>query len=77
MSNAEAERILKLEQMQVGIDPKRKQIAWETPRNIAILAATIAAIAGTLGFKLGQMPAQSQFPAHITVELQQPAGAAK
>lgn len=55
----------------MDIDLKRKQIGCETPRNIAIFAA----IAGTLGFKLGQQP-QAQFPTHITVELQQ-AGASK
>ncbi len=76
MIDAEAEHRLKLEQMEMDIQLKRRQIVWESPRNIAILAATIAAIAGTLGFKLGQQPQQAQFPTHITVELQQP-GAVK
>ena len=69
------ERSLRLEQMRMDIDLKRKQSTWETPRNIAFLAGTVAAVvgvlAGVLGFKLGQQP---QFPSHITVELQQPSG---
>ncbi|HEY2132222.1 MAG TPA: hypothetical protein VGH36_04495 [Acetobacteraceae bacterium] len=44
---------------------------WETPRNIAILAGTVAAItaaiAGTLGYKIAATPPQS-----ITVHLDGP-----
>jgi len=35
---------------------RRKQAFWETPRNIAILLAATAAIAGAVGFKIGQTP---------------------
>ena len=70
------ERSLKLEQIQMDIELKRKQTAWETPRNIAFLAGTVAAVvgvlAGVLGFKLGQQPQAPQFPSHITVELRPP-----
>ena len=45
----------------MDVNLRRKQVAWETPRNIGILAAAIAAVAGvifgTLGYKLGQQPA--------------------
>ncbi len=33
---------------------KQKQAFWETPRNIALLLGVAVAIAGVLGFKLGQ-----------------------
>jgi len=50
---------------------KQKQAFWETPRNIAILVTAVAAIAGLLGFKLGQnQPPQ-------TIIIQQPAPPAK
>ncbi len=57
------ERELKGQLMQADLDLKRKQAFWETPRNIAILLGTVAAItaaiAGTLGYKLGSQPAQT------------------
>jgi hypothetical protein len=59
----EEERELRRELMQADIDLKRKQGAWETPRNIAILAGTIAAfaaaVAGVLGYKIGSQPPQT------------------
>ena len=45
--------------------------AWETPRNIAILAGTVAAIAGAIaggvGYKIGSQP-----PPVIQVQLLSP-----
>lgn len=42
------------------LDLRRRQVAWETPRNIAILAGAVAALAGVvfgvLGYKIGQTP---------------------
>ena len=50
--------------MRADLDLKTKQATWETPRNIAILAGTVAAIAGVLagvaGYKIGQNAAPSQ-----------------
>jgi hypothetical protein len=53
---------LKLELLKMDIELRRKQIAWETPRNIAILAGAVAAIAATVGglagYRIGQTPPQ-------------------
>jgi hypothetical protein len=50
--------------MRADLDLKTKQATWETPRNIAILAGTVAAIAGVLagvaGYKIGQNSTPSQ-----------------
>ena len=35
---------------------RRRQDFWETPRNIILLVAATAAIAGALGFKFGREP---------------------
>ncbi len=47
--------------MQADLRLKQAQGAWETPRNIAILAGTVAAVVGVLagvaGWKIGQVPA--------------------
>jgi len=63
---------LKLELLKMDIELRRKQIAWETPRNIAILlgtmAAIFAAVFGVLGYKIGQTP-----PAPIVIQLPPPA----
>jgi len=32
--------------------------AWETPRNLAIVIAMVAAVAGWAGYKLGSQPPQ-------------------
>ena len=40
--------------MRADLGLKQKQAFWETPRNLAILLTAVAAIAGLLGFKLGQ-----------------------
>ena len=64
-------RILRIALMRAGSGLKQKQAFWETPRNIALLLTPVAAIAGVLGFKLGQ----NQPPR--TIIIQQPAPAAK
>ena len=38
---------------------------WETPRNLALIIAAVAAIAGLVGFKLGNQP-----PRAIVVQFQ-------
>ncbi len=40
--------------MEADLKLKQKQAFWETPRNIALLLGVAVAIAGVLGFKLGQ-----------------------
>ncbi len=42
------------------LDLRRKQDIWETPRNIAILLGATAAIAGAVGFKIGQTTPPAQ-----------------
>jgi hypothetical protein len=44
----------KISVMQTDLRLKDKQAFWETPRNIALLVTAVAAIAGVLGFKIGQ-----------------------
>ncbi len=59
--------------MRADLDLKAKQGFWETPRNIGILLGVAAAIAGGLGFKIGQNspPAQIIFqPGSIVVSPQ-------
>jgi hypothetical protein len=47
---------------------RKKPIIWETPRKIAILAGAIAALAGVIGFMLGQMLGQqSSSAAPVTI----------
>ena len=59
MSDAEAyERMVKLKQMEVDIELKQRQSFWETPRNLAIPVATVAALCTALGCKLGSQPPQ-------------------
>jgi hypothetical protein len=57
------EEQLRQELMAVDIVVRRKQTTWETPRNIALLSAAIAAVltglvgvAGFVGFRFGQAP---------------------
>jgi hypothetical protein len=71
------ERDLKEALMRADLLLKDKQAFWETPRNIALLVAAVAAIAGALGFKLGQNspPTQIVFQPGSIV-LQQPAAPA-
>src|SRR5580704_910553 len=54
MMTDDEEKELKQELLMVDLDLRRKQSFWETPRNIALLLAATAAIAGAVGFKIGQ-----------------------
>ncbi len=45
------EHWLKVKLMKADLGPKEQQSIWETPRNVVIL---VAAIAFSLGFRLGQ-----------------------
>jgi hypothetical protein len=69
-------RELKGDQMQADLDLKRKQVTWETPKNIAILAGAMAAIMaatfGVLGYKIGSQPPQT-INVHLDAPLVQPA----
>jgi hypothetical protein len=58
----EEERELRISVMQADLTLKTKQAIWETPRNIAIIVAAAAGIAGVLGFKLGQNNQASEPP---------------
>jgi hypothetical protein len=54
---ADEERELKVTLMRVDLDLRREQIVWETPRDIALVVGTVAAItAGTPGYKLASQP---------------------
>ncbi len=37
----------------MDLNLKTKQAFWETPRNITILLATVATLAGLFGYKIG------------------------
>ncbi len=39
--------------MRMDLNLKTKQAFWETPRNITILLATVATLAGLFGYKIG------------------------
>jgi hypothetical protein len=58
---------LKQELTRLDILLRRKQVFWETPKGVLLVVATTAALAGVLGFKIGQTP-----PAPIIIELKQP-----
>ena len=55
---ARYERMVKLKQVEVDIELKQRQLFWETPRNLAIVVATVAALCTALGYKLGSQPPQ-------------------
>lgn len=56
------------------------EMSWETPRNIAVLVGTVAAItaavAGTLGYKFARQPPQT-INVHIDAPLTVQPGPAK
>jgi hypothetical protein len=66
---------LKDELMQADLKLRQKQSFWETPRNITLIVAAAAGIAGVLGFKLGQkepsFPTTQQFilPPGTTIQI--------
>jgi hypothetical protein len=59
------------ELLTMDVELRRKQVAWETPRNIALLAGALAAIIGTaagfIGYKIGMTP-----PAPIVIQMTAP-----
>jgi hypothetical protein len=61
---------LQRELLELDILLRRKQTFWETPRAVLLIVATTAAVAGVLGWKIGQTQ-----PAPIVVQVQ-PAPAA-
>jgi hypothetical protein len=48
--------------MQADLGLKTKQSIWEHPRNIALMVTAVAAIAGFVGFKIGQKEPVAQAP---------------
>jgi hypothetical protein len=52
---------------------KRRQAFWESPRNLALIIAAVAAIAGVVGFKLGNAPTRIEVsqPFHVQLETRQ------
>ena len=46
---------------------RRKQVFWETPRAVLLIVATTAAIAGVIGFRIGQD--LSAPPAPIVIQI--------
>jgi hypothetical protein len=62
---------LKVALMKADLYLKTQQGWWETPRNLALIvgtaAAILAAVFGILGYKLGSQPPQA-----IVVQFQQP-----
>ena len=81
MSDAtDEERELRMEQMRADIDLKRKQIAWETPRNLAIIVGAVvaisAAVGGWTGYQIGRgpsAPAQFVLPPGTVIQVPAPA----
>ncbi len=71
---------LKVDVMRADLKLKEKQSFWETPKAIAIIVATTAAIfsalAGFAGFKLGSQPPQTII-VHLDAPLLAPAPASK
>jgi hypothetical protein len=53
--------------MQADLRLKQKRSFWETPKAVAIIVATTAAIFTAVGYKIGTTPPQS-----ITVHLDAP-----
>jgi hypothetical protein len=55
------ERELRQELMMVDLDLRRKQLFWETPRNLGLVLGAVVALSGLvfgiLGYKIGQSPA--------------------
>ena len=55
------ERELKQELLMADLQLRRKQLAWETPRNLLFIIGAAVAVAGlvfgVLGYKIGQTPA--------------------
>jgi hypothetical protein len=76
MMTSDEEATLKQELLMADIQLRRKQVSWETPKNVALLAAAIAAalsgfgaFTGYLGFRLGR----ENPPAPIIIQLPQQA----
>ena len=53
MSDVDTERILGMELTRVDLNLTTRPAFWETPRNIKILLATVAILAGLVGCKIG------------------------
>ena len=64
--------------MQADLALKTKQIAWETPRNLAIIIGAVvaisAAIGGLTGYQLGRSPAATQIVLPPGTIIQVPTG---
>lgn len=69
------ERELRMELMQADLDLRRKQLAWETPRNLAIVVGAVvaisAAVGGWTGYQIGRTPSGAQIvlPPGTTIQV--------
>lgn len=74
----EEERALRIAIMQADLALKTKQIAWETPRNLAIIIGAVvaisAAIGGLTGYQLGRSPGATQIVLPPGTIIQVPTG---
>jgi hypothetical protein len=52
--------------LELDVQLRKKQVFWETPRGLLLAIATAAAIAGVLGYKIGNAPQT------VNVHLDQP-----
>ncbi len=68
---ADRESELKLELLMLNIQMRRKQVFWETPKGLLLVAATAAGLAGAvfgwLGYQAGRMPEPTPAPIIIQV----------
>jgi anti-sigma-K factor RskA len=58
--------------MRLDLDLKPAQGFWETPRNLAMVVAAAAALAGALGFELGRREPIQQRPIVIVLQARAP-----
>jgi hypothetical protein len=62
MAESEVDHAMKQELLRLDILLRRKQVFWDTPRGVLLVVATtaalVAAVAGFIGFKIGQTPPQ-------------------
>lgn len=60
MLTDDEERELRQELLKMDVNLRRKQVDWETPRNIAILAGALAALFGAAGGFRSEWPIRGE-----------------
>jgi hypothetical protein len=73
MLTDDEDRQLKQELMMADLQLRRKQVGWETPRNITIVAGAVAALSAAVGGVFGFKLAQTAPPPPIIIQLPTPA----